>query len=126
MAISLSISLSLSIDIYLSLPPTLPAQLLEFVWNLPHSRAVEYEADLIGLHIMHRAGFDVSEAHHIWNRMLELENSQQADKPLSELSLFSTHPPTAERAERIQAIATDILHTVPAPETKFTMTTANA
>jgi len=90
--------------------------LLQLIWKLPHSRSVEHEADLIGLHIMHRAGFDVSTAHHIWERMLEAAPEGELD-----LTIFSTHPPTTERSERIQEIAKEILKTVPGPEKPFAL-----
>ncbi|XP_043189319.1 metalloendopeptidase OMA1, mitochondrial-like [Amphibalanus amphitrite] len=66
--------------------------------DLPHSRALETEADEVGLHLAARACFDVREASAFWAKMsMKKELAGEADV----LDWLSTHPADASRREGI-------------------------
>lgn len=65
--------------------------------DLPFSRANESEADEIGLHLMVQAGYDPWAAVRLWQRMAKLGGSRT-------ISLLSTHPEPADRAQRIATL----------------------
>ena len=69
---------------------------------LPYSRKHEYEADLIGIRLMARAGYDPSEAAKLWGRMDQLSKN----KPLE---MFSTHPPSAKRMKTLRQMQPDMM-----------------
>jgi predicted Zn-dependent protease len=75
---------------------------------MPYSQEHEHEADEIGLRYMHAAGFDVSAAPKLWERIAEA--SPRDDDPLS------THPHPQARAERLRRIIAERYATHPAPE----------
>ncbi len=71
---------------------------------LPFGRAQESEADLVGLDLMARAGFDPRESVVLWNNMAKAGGSQPPE-------LLSTHPSGGRRIQDLQArmpIALDI------------------
>ena len=59
---------------------------------LPYSRKQESEADLVGLKLMARAGYDPSEAPRFWERFGELKGSGGPPE------FLSTHPSDSRRA----------------------------
>ena len=59
---------------------------------LPYSRKHESEADLVGLRLLAKAGYDPSEAPKFWERFAAAKNGQ--DSP----EFLSTHPSDARRA----------------------------
>jgi len=63
---------------------------------LPFSRVQESEADLLGLDLMSKAGFDPQQAVQLWQNMA----SVGGDKPPE---FASTHPSDATRIQQIQA-----------------------
>ena len=63
---------------------------------LPFSRAQESEADLVGLDLMARAGFDPRESVALWNNMAKAGRSQPPE-------FLSTHPSGARRIQDLQA-----------------------
>jgi Zn-dependent protease with chaperone function len=65
------------------------------------SRDDEYQADLVGSQIMHRAGYDPNDM----VSFFELLQSMQRGNPSSVTQFFSSHPPPANRAQRIRAEA---------------------
>lgn len=65
-------------------------------FQLPHSREQESEADIIGLELMARAGYDPHAAVHVWEKMLSAEKS-------STPQFLSTHPSPGNRIAELQA-----------------------
>lgn len=64
---------------------------------LPYSRSQEYEADEIGIHLMKKAGYNISEAVEFWKNMQKSKSSQQPE-------FLSTHPHDENRIKRISEI----------------------
>jgi Putative Zn-dependent protease, contains TPR repeats len=65
---------------------------------LPFSRAQESEADMLGMDLMARAGFDPRQAVALWRNMARAASS--GSKPPE---LLSTHPADATRIDQLQA-----------------------
>jgi predicted Zn-dependent protease len=65
-------------------------------FQLPFSRDQEAEADIVGLELMARAGYDPNAAVSLWRKMLSAERQQQPE-------FLSTHPAPATRIEGLQA-----------------------
>ncbi|PHQ89841.1 MAG: peptidase M48 family protein, partial [Sulfurimonas sp.] len=68
---------------------------------LPFSRSHEHEADEIGIHLMHKAGYDMHAAVKFWQNM-------KAAKGTAPAEFFSTHPSDDNRIKEIQKIIEDI------------------
>jgi predicted Zn-dependent protease len=64
---------------------------------LPFSRAQESEADLIGLELMAKAGFDPREAVKLWQNMSKASNGNSPNQ------FLSTHPSNNNRIQALQA-----------------------
>ena len=64
---------------------------------LPYSRKHEYEADIIGMELMARAGYDPAEAPNLWDRMAQASGAQS-------LELLSTHPHSDKRAAAMRKV----------------------
>jgi predicted Zn-dependent protease len=64
--------------------------------SLPFSREQEAEADIIGVDLMHQAGYDVKEAIPFWQRMQASGGSRPPE-------FISTHPDPDNRIARIRA-----------------------
>jgi predicted Zn-dependent protease len=65
-------------------------------FQLPHSRLQESEADIMGLELMARAGYDPQAAVSVWHKMMSAERS---DRP----QFLSTHPSAPDRIYNLQA-----------------------
>ena len=63
---------------------------------LPYARAHEREADLMGLDLTARAGFDPSQAIVLWENMGEISTARTSD-------FLSTHPGEKQRMEELRA-----------------------
>jgi predicted Zn-dependent protease len=63
--------------------------------QLPFSREMELEADVMGLELMARAGFDPAEAKNVWVKMQQASTSRSVE-------FFNTHP---DNDRRIAALA---------------------
>lgn len=68
---------------------------------LPYSRMQEFEADEIGIHLMHDAGYDIDEALKFWQNMNSSKNSKH-------VAFLSTHPSTDDRINNIRKIINSI------------------
>ena len=64
---------------------------------LKFSRDDETEADLVGLELAARAGYDPKAAVSLWNKMAQVSKSQGA------LSFLSTHPSGPDRIRKLEA-----------------------
>jgi len=73
----------------------------QFGRTLPHSRTQETEADVIGLDLMARAGFDPRGAPALWDRM--------AARGQSPPEFMSTHPAPDRRAKDLRARLDDVM-----------------
>jgi predicted Zn-dependent protease len=65
-------------------------------FQLPHSREQESEADVMGLELMARAGYDPNAAVSVWRKMLAAEKSTPPQ-------FLSTHPSSSNRIAELQA-----------------------
>lgn len=63
---------------------------------LPHSRAQESEADLLGLDLMAKAGFDPQQAPELWRNMMKAGGGGGSE-------FLSTHPANSTRIEALTA-----------------------
>lgn len=67
---------------------------------LPYGRLQESEADEIGIHLMHKAGYNIYEALRFW------QNMSKGEKKNAEF--FSTHPSSTNRIKNIKRVILDI------------------
>lgn len=71
--------------------------------GLPYSRKQESEADLIGLNLMARAGYNPRAALSLWQKMRQAEDGARPP------AFLSTHPPTEQRLRDIEAALPKVL-----------------
>ena len=64
-------------------------------FQLPHSRQQEAEADVMGLELMARAGYDPHAAISLWNKMMAAEKNAPPQ-------FLSTHPASANRVAELE------------------------
>jgi predicted Zn-dependent protease len=64
-------------------------------FQLPHSRQQESEADVMGLELMARAGYDPHAAISLWNKMMAAEKNAPPQ-------FLSTHPASANRVTELE------------------------
>lgn len=62
----------------------------------PYSRTHESEADIIGMDLMAKAGFDPSQSINLWQKMDQASQGQQP------IEFMSTHPAHATRIQQLQ------------------------
>ncbi|HKT73444.1 MAG TPA: M48 family metallopeptidase [Steroidobacteraceae bacterium] len=74
----------------------LAGQVASMTFQLPHSREQESEADVMGLELMARAGYDPHAAVKVWQKMMAAEKSSQPQ-------FLSTHPSPGNRIEELEA-----------------------
>jgi predicted Zn-dependent protease len=65
-------------------------------FQLPHSREQESEADVMGLELMARAGYDPRAAVNVWQKMMAAEKGSSPE-------FLSTHPAPGNRIAELQA-----------------------
>lgn len=73
-------------------------QVAGVLYQLPHSREKETEADRIGLELMARAGYDPAAAISLWRKMAD------ATKGRGSPEFLSTHPSHASRMADLQSL----------------------
>ena len=71
-------------------------------FQLPFSREQEAEADIVGLELIARAGYDPNAAVSLWKKMVAAEKQQQPE-------FLSTHPAPATRIEGLQALVPKVM-----------------
>jgi predicted Zn-dependent protease len=69
---------------------------VQYAMTLPNSRSNENEADLIGLELSARAGFDPNAAITLWNKMTQASGGSQPE-------FMSTHPASSSRIASLEA-----------------------
>ncbi len=69
---------------------------VQYAMTLPNSRSNENEADLIGLELAARAGFDPNAAITLWNKMTQASGGSQPE-------FMSTHPASSSRIASLEA-----------------------
>ncbi|HBJ69487.1 M48 family metallopeptidase [Alcaligenes phenolicus] len=77
--------------------------LSEVMFELPNSRTHESEADLIGVELAARAGYDPRAAVTLWQKMGALEQGR------SQPEFLSTHPASSTRIADLQAISERVM-----------------
>ncbi|WP_341669533.1 M48 family metallopeptidase [Alcaligenes sp. SDU_A2] len=81
----------------------LGSSLSQVMFELPNSRTHESEADLIGVELAARAGYDPRAAITLWQKMAALE--QGSAQP----EFLSTHPSSSTRIADLQAISQRVM-----------------
>jgi predicted Zn-dependent protease len=71
-------------------------QVASVTFELPHDRQQEAEADVMGLELMARAGYDPHEAISLWKKMMAAEKSEPSQ-------FLSTHPASANRIADLES-----------------------
>jgi predicted Zn-dependent protease len=74
----------------------LAGQVASVTFQLPHSREQESEADVMGLELMARAGYDPHAAISVWEKMMAVQTSQTPE-------FLSTHPSPPNRIAQLQS-----------------------
>ncbi len=70
---------------------------------LPHSRGQESEADIIGLKLMARAGFDPRESTTLWKNMIQEAGGRAPPE------FLSTHPASENRIKNLESEIPDVM-----------------
>jgi predicted Zn-dependent protease len=71
-------------------------------FELPHDRQQEAEADVMGLELMARAGYDPRESITLWKKMMAAEKSEPPQ-------FLSTHPASANRIADLESHMSQVL-----------------
>ena len=71
-------------------------------FQLPHSREQESEADIMGLELMARAGYDPNAAVNVWKKMMAAEKGNPPE-------FLSTHPAPGNRIAELQAAVPKVM-----------------
>jgi len=71
-------------------------------FQLPFSREQEAEADIVGLELMARSGYDPNAAVSLWQKMIAMEKQQQPE-------FLSTHPSPATRIDGLRALIPKVM-----------------
>jgi predicted Zn-dependent protease len=74
----------------------------QVTFQLPHSREQESEADIIGLELMARAGYDPNAAVRVWEKMM-------TESPDGPPEFMSTHPSPGSRIEDLKKLVPKVM-----------------
>jgi predicted Zn-dependent protease len=80
----------------------LAGQVASATFELPHDRQQEAEADVMGLELMARAGYDPHEAISLWKKMMAAEKNEPPQ-------FLSTHPASASRIADLESHMPQVL-----------------
>lgn len=83
-------------------------QLAMLAGMFSYSRDHERKADLIGAVLMHRAGYDATEAAKVWANLLQELRARPGGDPAVNSPMFATHPPAEERSQTLATLATTL------------------
>ena len=72
--------------------------------ELPNSRTAESEADVVGIELAAKAGYDPRAAETLWAKMAEVGGSGD-----SRFDFLSTHPAPVKRMETLRALAPEMM-----------------
>ncbi|MBS0578902.1 MAG: M48 family metallopeptidase [Proteobacteria bacterium] len=86
-------------------------QVASVTFELPHDREQESEADVMGLELMARAGYDPHKAISLWKKMMAVEKSEPPQ-------YLSTHPASANRIAELERHLPQVLPLYAAAERK--------
>ncbi|KNC50102.1 metalloendopeptidase OMA1 [Thecamonas trahens ATCC 50062] len=90
-------ALALATAAYFGISPDFTSSLGQLAFSLPHSRAAETEADVVGAELMARACYSPVIASELWHHMDRIA-------PSSGFALLRTHPTNADRAAKLQVL----------------------
>ena len=77
-------------------------QIATVTLQLPHSREQESEADIMGLELMARAGYDPHAAVRVWQKMLAVDKARAPQ-------FLSTHPSDANRIRQLESFVPKVM-----------------
>ncbi|KAJ7126342.1 peptidase family M48-domain-containing protein [Mycena epipterygia] len=83
--------------LFLGIGPGLLAPLTKYLYSFPHSRALETEADIVGLKLMSRACYDPGAAPRMFETLRKFEGEHIP-------KFLNTHPPTLERIAHLKSL----------------------
>lgn len=89
--------------------------------ELPNSRTAEAEADVVGIEIAAKAGYDPRAAETLWAKMAEVGGSGE-----SRFDFLSTHPAPVKRMETLRELAPQMMpyYQDPSPRPTFPINTS--
>ena len=80
-------------------------QLAALAGMFSYSRDQERRADVLGITMMHRAGYDPAEAAKVWAHLLQELKARPDGDPAVNSPMFATHPSAEERSEVLGVLA---------------------
>ena len=90
---------------------SLAGQASQLVIGLPFSRKMETEADVMGMELMARAGYNPEAAVNVWKKMAQLGGGSSPE-------FLSTHPSDSSRIANLQAQLPKVMPLYQATKTK--------